>query len=118
MRLSAAFQEEAYRYRVYDYLAGQLRRDLVWVDDVTNQVGVGFATWGREHTFEIEQRKRILIIPGMYWIALDLPEEETKQSYGKDLRIPVEVTYGVDYKLSWNRKKNGGNIPDDLVVVR
>lgn len=76
MRLSAAFDREACLYRVYDYPAGSMRRDLCWVDDGLNQVGVGFAAWGQEFVTRVEQRKRILIIPGVYWIALDLPEEE------------------------------------------
>ena len=86
MRLSAAFQEEAHRYRVYDYPAGQFRRDLVWVDDGTNQIGVGFATCGQEHTFEVEQRMRVLIIPGVYWIALDVPVED--EHIEKKISIP------------------------------
>ncbi len=101
MRLSAAFSEEAHRYRVYDYPAGEQRRDLCWVDDVTNQVGVGFATWGREYVFEVEQRKRVLIIPGVYWIALDLPEEE-------DFVPPYEVNLenGKDVVFNWSRPKD------------
>ena len=81
MRLSAAFHEEARLYRVYDYPVGQMRHDLCWVDDGVNQVGVGFATRGQEYVVRIEQRKHILIIPGVYWIALDLPEEEVRQEH-------------------------------------
>lgn len=80
MRLSAV-DPDACRYRVYDYPAGGFRNDLCWVDDVLNQVGVGHAniTAGEERVFLVEQRKRVLIIPGMYWVALDLPEEEVKK---------------------------------------
>lgn len=100
MRLSAAFHIESHRYRVYDYPAGQFRRDLVWVDDLTNQVGVGFATWGHEHTFDVEQRQRILIIPGVYWIALDLPEEEEKDMSNDHVLTPVEAKAVADRMLS------------------
>ncbi len=100
MRLSAAFDVEAHRYRVYDYPAGGMRRDLCWVDDGTNQVGVGFATWGREYVFEVEQRKRVLIIPGVYWIALDLPEEKEN----------------LDWKLSWPAILVDGKIPEYVVI--
>lgn len=61
---------------MYDYPAKLFRKDLCWVDDCVNQVGVGFASAGWEFVHRVEQRKRVLIIPGMRWIALDLPEEE------------------------------------------
>ena len=91
MRLSAAFNEEAYRYRVYDYPAGQFRRDLCWVDDVKNQVGVGFAAKGQEHVFEVEQRKRILITTALKWVALDLPEEDIRQEH----KISIPELFGL-----------------------
>ena len=103
MRLSAASGLEACLYHVYDYPAGQFRRDLCWVDDWLNQVGVGFATCGQEHVTRVEQRKHILIIPGVYWIALDLPEEETKQEH----KINISELFG----MGLSKEK-------DLVVVR
>ena len=90
MRLSAAFSEEAHRYRVYDYTSGEFRHDLCWVDDEINQVGIGFAMWGQEHVFAVEQRKRVLIIPGAYWIALDLPVEEG----GIEHKISIPELFG------------------------
>ena len=78
MRLSAA-DGDGHSYRVYDYPAKSLRQDLCWVDDVLNQVGVGFASDGFEFVHRMEQRKRVLIITALRWIALDLPEEEEKE---------------------------------------
>lgn len=86
MRLSAADPDACF-FRVYDYPAGRLRGDLCWVDDVTNQVGVGHAhIGGEEFVTRVEQRKRVLIITALKWIALDLPEEDTQIE--KKISIP------------------------------
>ena len=94
MRLSAV-DEEALRYRVYDYPAGRLRCDLCWVDDGLNQVGVGCAMFGIEWVTRVEQRKCVLIIPGVYWIALDLPNESgwtmSKEGGRKKVLEPVVI---------------------------
>lgn len=74
MRLSAAYGD-GWSYRVYDYSAGGFRGDLVWVDDDVHMVGVGFASGGQEWVFNVEHRKRVLIISALKWIALDLPME-------------------------------------------
>ncbi len=102
MRISA-LDFEAFQYRVYDYPAGCFRKDLVWVDDDVNMVGVGFASQGKEWVFEVEHRKRVLIITALKWVALDLPGEEadtsskwTRSDAGGWKKIPVEVTYGQD----------------------
>ena len=77
MRLSAT-ERDAFLYRVYDYPAGVFRKDLCWADDELNQVGVGCAFNGCEYVRNVEQRKRVLIIIPLKWVALDLPEEEEK----------------------------------------
>ena len=74
MRLSAV-NLEAIFYRVYDYPAGCQRCDLCWVDDVTAQLGIGFASGGREYVSRVEQRERVLIIQALRWVAVDLPED-------------------------------------------
>lgn len=79
MRISAAHNDGRF-YRAYDYPAGVIRRDLCWVDDVLNQVAVGRACLYPSGEYceivdRIEQRKRVLIITALRWIALDLPED-------------------------------------------
>ena len=95
MRLSAAYGDGCY-YRVYDYPAGSLRFDLCWVDDVLNQVGVGHATCGFEMIDRIEQRKQIMIITALKWVALDLPEEEERV----EKKISIPELFGLRDPLS------------------
>ncbi len=105
MRLSAAF-DDCLNFHVYDYLIGSFRNDLCWVDDTLNQVGVGNAyrgdDGGKEFVHRIEQRRSVLIITALKWIALDLPEEEEKKNKwatsdeGCWKMVPVEVAYGAD----------------------
>lgn len=74
MRISAAYGD-GFSYRVYDHAAKCMRVDLCWVDDFTNQLGVGCASVGFEYVERIEHRKRVLIIPSLKWVSVDLPED-------------------------------------------
>lgn len=98
MRLSAAYGD-GWSYRVYDYPAGGFRNDLVWVDDDVYMVGVGFASGGYEWVSKVEYRQRVLIIPPLRWIALDLPEEEEKSMATDHVLTPVEAKDVADKRL-------------------
>ena len=90
MKISAVV-DDGYRYTVYDDPAGHVRDDVCWVDDVVNQVGVGFASGGLEFIVRVEQRKRVLIITALRWIGLDVPDEEEKVVTKIDERVPELV---------------------------
>ncbi len=98
MRLSAAYGDGR-SYRVYDYPAGAFRKDLVWVDDAMNMVGVGFVSGGCEWVLKVERRKRVLIITALKWVALDLPEEEEKSMANNHVLTPVEAKEEADRRL-------------------
>ena len=74
MRLSATVHEHRF-YRIYDHVGGCQRHDICWVDDELAQVGVGFCMQDVEITYQVEQRRRVLIIPALKWVSLDLSEE-------------------------------------------
>ena len=75
MRISAA-NRDGYLYRVFDHAARAFRHDLVWVDDEAARLGVGYATCGVEVTYRVEQRRRVVIVPVIRWVSVDLPDEE------------------------------------------
>jgi hypothetical protein len=78
VRLSALDPFVAGRYRVYDHVQRRIRNDICWVDSDTAQVGVGYAFMGKEFILRTEQRKTVLIIQSLFWIAVDLPMNDTK----------------------------------------
>lgn len=72
-------------YRVWDYQLLDFRYDCLWVDDVTNQLGVGYEG-------VVEQRRRVLILPFMRRIGVDIPEEDARKN--RTLMLKKETTYG------------------------
>lgn len=88
MRISAAYGD-GFSYRVYDHIVKCMRDDLCWVDDSTNQLGVGHASAGFECISRIEQRKRVVIIPSLKWVSVDLPDNETEVVHEVDFEVKV-----------------------------
>lgn len=70
MRVDARVDPNSCRYRVFDHKLGGIRKDLFWADSDTHQVGADIGTGER-----VEQRKSVIIIPSMFWIAIDTPED-------------------------------------------
>ena len=81
MRVHASINN-GHLYRVYDYKIGAFRRDCVWADDELHQLGL----W----PYGMEQRRKVLIIPPLWWIGVDVPEEKTEDS----ILLVKETTYG------------------------
>ena len=88
MRISAA-HGDGWAYRVYDHRARAFRRDLCWVEEEGARLGVGYAQGSAEVTLRIERRERVVIIPALRWVAVDLPAEEESAPLGASTNKPV-----------------------------